>query len=74
MRTMKWGARRWTLLSVGLIVALTAVAPVGAGAFAAIVRCDGRYVDLGARGTYSNEAFEDAARRLKRAVENQRRA
>ena len=63
MRAMKWGARRWTRLSVGLIVALTSVALVGAGAFAAIVRSDGRYVDLGARGTYSTERYALASER-----------
>jgi hypothetical protein len=63
MRTMKWRDRRWTRLSVGLAVALTSVALICAGAFAAIVRSDGRYVDLGAHGTYSTDRYALASER-----------
>lgn len=63
MRTMNSGARRWTRLSVGLAVALTSVALVCGGVFAAIARSDGKYFDLGAHGTYSTDRYALASER-----------
>jgi hypothetical protein len=60
---MKWGDRRWTRLSVGLAVALTSVALICVGAFAAIARSNGKYVDLGANGTYSTDRYALASER-----------
>jgi len=68
MRTMKWGDRRWTRLSVGLAVALTSVALICVGAFAAIARSNGKYVDLGANGTYSTDRYALASRSEERRV------
>ena len=57
MQAEKWSAGRVTRLLAGLVVAVSSVALVCGGGHAAISRSDGRYVDLGAHGTYSTERY-----------------
>jgi hypothetical protein len=48
---------------VGLVVAAGSVALICGGAWAAIARSDGRYVDLGAHGTYRTARYALASER-----------
>ena len=49
--------RRGVRFLVGITLVVAAVGIIGAGAFAAVARANGSYVDLGARGDYRTDRY-----------------
>jgi hypothetical protein len=52
-----WPTRRVAGLTVGLLLVVGSIALICAGAFAAVARTGGTYVDLGAHGSYRTDKY-----------------
>jgi hypothetical protein len=53
----KWLSRRMAGIVVGLVLLVSAVGVIGAGAYAAVASSGGTYVDLGAHGSYRTDRY-----------------
>jgi hypothetical protein len=53
----RWSSRRVTGVLAGLVLLVSSVGVICAGAFAAVASSDGTYVDLGAHGSYRTDRY-----------------
>jgi hypothetical protein len=56
-RPRSWPSRRLTGLLIGLVLLVSSLGVISAGAFAAVARSGGTYLDLGAHGSYHTDRY-----------------